>query len=168
MEISKILFATDFSAGSRQAAPYAADLAKRYGATLYILHVIQDIEKITEWYAPKVNLNELHKVMEEKSKQELQNCCTSGLGGYQKVEYKLVKGVPSEEILKFQQENNIGMIVIGTHSRTSTSKAEIFGTTADRVVKESSCPVLTVIPSEHPEENESTDPKICSEGEIRL
>ena len=69
MEIKNILFATDFSAASRKAAPYAADLAKRYAATLYILHVIQDIEKITEWYAPKVSLSELHKVMEEKSRQ---------------------------------------------------------------------------------------------------
>ena len=167
MEISKILFVTDFSAGSRIAAPYAADLAKRYEATLIVLHVIQDIEKITEWYAPKVNLNDLHKVMEEKARQELQNCCTSGLGGYKKVEYRLVKGVPSDEILKFQQENNIGLIVIGPHSHVSAAKAEIFGTTTDRVIKGASCPVLTVIPSEE-QLQESTDPKICSDGEIRL
>jgi len=167
MEIKNILFATDFSAASRKAAPYAADLAKRYAATLYILHVIQDIEKITEWYAPKVSLSELHKVMEEKSRQELLTCCKEGLDGYQKVEYRLIKGVPSEEILKFQQDNNVGLIVIGAHSSRSFGKAEMFGITADTLVKHALCPVLTVTISED-EIKESNDPKICSEGEIRL
>jgi nucleotide-binding universal stress UspA family protein len=167
MEINKILFATDFSAGSKQAAPYAADLAKRYGATLYILHVIQDVEKITEWYAPKVNLNELHKVMEERSNQELRNCCKDGLGGYQKVEYRLLKGHPGEEIVKFQKENDIGLVVMATHNRPAADQAEIFGSTAYNVVKGAHCPVLTVAPSEK-EAEESVDPKLCSDGEIRL
>jgi nucleotide-binding universal stress UspA family protein len=170
MEIKNILFATDFSAASKKAAPYAADLAKRYGATLYILHVIQDIEKITEWYAPKVSLSELHKVMEEKSRQELQNCCKDGLDGYEKVEYRLIKGMPSEEILKFQQQNHIGLIVIGAHSKKLSGRAEIFGITTDTLVKHSLCPVLTVTITDEEIEKikESTDPKICSDGEIRL
>lgn len=167
MEIKNILFATDFSAASTKALAYAADLAKRYGATLYILHVIQDIGKITEWYAPKVDLNELHKIMEEKSRRELLGCCKEKLNDYQKVEYRLIKGVPSEEILKFQQQNNIGLIVIGAHSKKSSGKAEIFGVTADMLVRHSRCPVLTVTVSEE-EIKESKDPKLCSDGEIRL
>ena len=170
MEIKNILFATDFSTASKKAASYAADLAKRYGATLYILHVIQDIEKITEWYAPKVSLSELHKVMEEKSRQELLNCCKDGLDGYEKVEYRLIKGVPAEEILKFQQNNNIGMIVIGVHGKKLSGKVDMFGITMDALINHSRCPVLTVTITDEEIEKmkESKDPKLCSDGEIRL
>lgn len=167
MEIKKILLATDFLTGSKHATVYAADLAERYGAKLYVVHVIQDVGKLTKWYAPKVNLNELKKTMEEKSKQELQNCCTLGLGGYQNVEYSLLVGVPHEEIVKFQQDNNIGLIVIGTNSRKEAGAKEVLGSTADRVVKFATCPVLTVVPTEE-EAPESIDPKLCSDGEIRF
>jgi len=167
MEIKKILLATDFLTGSKHATAYAADLAGRYGAKLYVVHVIQDVGKLTKWYAPKVNLNELKKTMEEKSKQELQNCCTLGLGGYKNVEYRLLTGVPHEEIVKFQQDNDIGLIVIGTNSRKEAGAKEVLGSTADRVVKFATCPVLTVVPTGE-EPPESTDPKLCSDGEIRF
>jgi len=43
MEIRKILFAADFSEGSSSSLPYAVDFAKRYGAKLYLVHVLFDI-----------------------------------------------------------------------------------------------------------------------------
>jgi len=50
MEIKSILFPTDFSEGSSQALQYAVDMTKRYGAKLYVVHVIYDIAKATGWY----------------------------------------------------------------------------------------------------------------------
>jgi nucleotide-binding universal stress UspA family protein len=167
MEIKKIVFATDFSAGSNYTAPYAAEMARKHGAKLYVIHVIQDMGKMTAWYAPKVNMKELEKTMEEKSKQELQLCCTAGFGDFKDVEYRLLKGVPYEQILKFQQENKADLIVIGTIGGHNTGKENAFGSTADRVVKSARCPVLTVsLPAK--ETAESTDPRLCSAGEIRL
>jgi nucleotide-binding universal stress UspA family protein len=144
MEIKKIIFATDFSAGSNYTAPFAAEMARRYGAKLYVIHVIQDMGKMTAWYAPKVNLNELRKTMEEKAQQELQLCCTTGFGDFKNVEYQLLKGAPYEQILKFQQDNKADLIVIGTIGGHNTGKENAFGSTADRVVKNARCPVLTV------------------------
>jgi len=164
--VNRALKYYSFLTGSAHATPYAADLAGRYGAKLYVVHVIQDAVKLTEWYAPKVNLSELKKSMEEKSKQELQQCCSLGLGGYKNVEYRLLTGIPHEETLKFQQDNKIDLIVIGTNSRKAAGSKEVFGSTGDRVVKFATCPVLTVMPtSEIPE---SKDPKLCSDGEIRF
>ncbi len=167
MDIKKILFATDFSEGAAHAIPYAVDMAKRYGAKLTIVHVLQDIEKITAWYAPKVNMDELHRTMEAKAKKELEHCCAGELKGYQDVEYRLLKGIAHEELLKFQRDNNIELIVIGTHSRKTLGKGAVFGSTADRVVKHARCPVLTVMPADE-EMPESKNAKLCSSGEIRL
>ena len=154
MEIKRILFATDFSATASKAVPYVADMTKRYGAKLYIVHVIQDIEKITEWYAPKVNMDELHKTMEAKALKELERYAKE-FGGYQDLEYRLLKGVPHEEILKFKRDNKIDLIILGTT-----------GSIADKIMKESRRPVLIVAPRE--EMTESMDPRLCSGGEIRL
>lgn len=167
MEIKKIVFATDFSAGSNYTAPYAADMARKFGAKLYVIHVIQDMGKMTSWYAPKVNMKELEKTMEEKSKQELQLCCTEGFGDFKNVEYRLLKGAPYEQILKFQQDNKADLIVIGIIGGHNTGKENAFGSTADRVVKNARCPVLTVsLPDKGTAE--SYDPRLCSAGEIRL
>jgi universal stress protein A len=57
--------------------------------------------------------------------------------------YYVIRGLPYEEILKFVKENNIDLIVIGTHGRTGIDRV-IFGSTAQRVVRHSPCPVLTV------------------------
>ncbi len=51
--------------------------------------------------------------------------------------------MPHEEILKFADENKINMIIIGSHSRKGLDRV-IFGSTAERVVRNSHCPVLTV------------------------
>ena len=167
MEIKKIVFATDFSAGSNYTAPYAAEMARKFGAKLYVIHVIQEMGEMTAWYAPKVNMNELQKTMEEKSRQELQICCTEGFGDFKNVEYRLLKGAPYEQILKFQQDNKADLIVIGTIGGHNTGKKNAFGSTADRVVKNARCPVLTVsLPAK--EAAESMDPRLCSAGEIRL
>ena len=167
MEIKKIIFATDFSAGSKYTAPYAAEMARKFGAKLYVIHVIQEMGKMTAWYAPKVNINELQKTMEEKSKQELQLCCTEGFGDFKNVEYQLLKGAPYEQILKFQEDNEVDLIVMGTIGGHNTGKENAFGSTADRVVKHAPCPVLTVSLPENGT-TESYDPRLCSDGEIRL
>lgn len=168
MEISRILFATDFSGGSVRASLYAADLARRYGAKLFIVHVIQDIAKMTEWYAPKVSMAEVGRVMQEKAMKELEKSCAGLLVGYKEVERRLLIGEPHEEIVKFQKENDIELTVIGTHGMRGGGREIIFGSTADRVLKNSGCPVLAVTPERIEEEKESTDAKICSGGtEIR-
>jgi len=168
VEIRTILFATDFSEVSVKANPYAADLTKRYGAKLFIVHVIQDIAKMTEWYAPNVSMTEVKKVMQEKAMKELEKTCTEELAGYRDVERRLLIGEPHEEIVRFQREHSIELTIIGTHGIRGGGKKIIFGSTADRVLKNSRCPVLAVTPEMH-EEKESTDVRICSGGtEIRL
>lgn len=143
MEIKSILFPTDFSEGSANAVPYVVDLTKHYGARLFVVHVIYDIAKATGWYIPHVNIDELYKDMERNAKKECERWCAEELRGYKEVEYHILKGVPQEEILKFADEKRIDLIVMGTHSRKGLDRI-IFGSTAERVVRSSRCPVLTV------------------------
>ncbi len=143
MKIERILFPTDFSEGSYYALPYAVDLARFYNARLYILHVIYDVVKVTGWYVPHVPIEELYKDMTEHAWKEMERCCIEETRGLQNVEKMVIKGIPSDEILRYASEEKIDMIVMGTQGRTGIDRI-IFGSTAEKVVKRAPCPVLTV------------------------
>lgn len=143
MEIKRILFPTDISEGSAHAVPFVTDLTKHYGAKLYIIHVMYDVARATGWYVPHISMDELYRDIEANAVKEIEKCCVEDLRGYKNIEYKVLKGVPHEEILKFAEENAIDLIIMGTHSRKGLDRV-IFGSTAERVVRHAPCPVLTV------------------------
>lgn len=143
MELKRILLATDFSAGSDVAVPYALDLARRYGATIYLMHVIYDIERELSWYPTQVRLDDYYKDMEASANEEFRRLVEGRLENYGKVECVLLRGIPDQEILKYAEENAMDLIVMGTHGRKGLDRV-FFGSTASTVIKQAGCPVLSV------------------------
>ena len=143
MEIKKILFPTDFTEGALAALPHAVDLAKSYKATLCLLHVIYDMSMATGLNIPHVSVDALYDEMEKDAKKELENFGGEFREGLKDVECSVVRGVPYEEILKFAKEKGVDLIVMGTQGRSGLDRV-IFGSTAEKVVRNSDCPVLTV------------------------
>ncbi|MFA6053773.1 MAG: universal stress protein [Thermodesulfovibrionales bacterium] len=143
MEIKSILFPTDFSEGSAEALKYAVEFANRYGAKLYVLHVIYDIAKASGWYVPHVSMDAIYKDIQEGAKKELDNFGVNELGGLKNIERLVRTGVPYQEIINCAVKNKIDMIIIGTHGRTGIDRI-LFGSTAAQVVRNAPCPVLTV------------------------
>ncbi len=143
MEIKSIIFPTDFSEGSSQALQYAVDLTKKYGAKLYVVHVIYDIAKATGWYVPHVSMDQMYKDIQEGAKKELERFGVEELGGVKNIERTVLTGVPHEEIINFAKKNKIDLIIMGTHGRKGIDRI-LFGSTAAQVVRFAPCPVLTV------------------------
>ncbi len=143
MEIKKILFPTDFSEGSNNALPYAADMVKHYGAKLYVFHVIHDIAEATGWYVPHVSMSEVYKDIESNAKKEIERYGLEEFRGIKDIERVVVKGIPYEEIVRFAKDNKIDLIVMSTHGRKGLDRV-IFGSTAERVVRDAPCPVFSV------------------------
>lgn len=143
MEIKRILFPTDFSDGALNALPYALDMAKSYGAKLYLLHVIYDIATASGLHIPHISVDEMYKELDASARKELEKFGLEQRRVLKDVEHTVIRGVPYEEILKFAQEKNIDLIVMGTHGRKGLDRV-LFGSTAERVVRNASCPVLTV------------------------
>lgn len=145
MLIKNILFPTDFSEGALHALPYALDMAKDYSAKLYMLHVIYDVSTASGLYVPHISFDEMYSDLEKSAQKELEKF------GYEKlkelknveVEYKVMRGIPYEVILKFAEETNIDLIVIGTHGRKGLDHF-LFGSTAEKIIRYARCPVLTV------------------------
>lgn len=143
MEIKKILFPTDFSEGSGTAIPILTEMVRKFGAKLYIVHVIYDIARTTGWYVPHMSMDEMYKDMETAAKKEIERVCVEELRGYKDIERIVLRGIPDEEVLKFVKEQGIDMIVMGTHGRKGLDRV-LFGSTASKVVRSAICPVLTV------------------------
>lgn len=143
MKIETILLPTDFSSGSDLAARYAADLASQYGAELVVIHVFFDVIEGTSWYAPQIPLRDLSAEVEDSARKQLERFITANFQGTSKVRSKVVRGMADQEILKAATDEKVDLIVIGTHGRTGLNRV-LFGSTAEKVVRSATCPVLTV------------------------
>jgi len=143
MQIKTILFPTDFSHGARAAMDYALSLAQDYQAKLVLLYVIQDIS-IAEWYIPSsISAADLVEDMQKSAEREMDKWGAEAEKKVSGVERMVRRGVPFVEIVGTAKERKADLIVIGTHGRTGIDHM-LFGSTAEKVVRKSPCPVLTV------------------------
>lgn len=141
-EINNILFATDFSDSSHSAADYAITLAKLTGAQLHVLHVINELDEHQRVMIPSEAFQLLEKEVEIQAVKELHRFCREQAGDLVTTSHALV-GTPFLKILETGENVNADMIVMGTHGRTGMEHV-IVGSTAERVVRRSTIPVLTV------------------------
>lgn len=153
MNIERILFPTDFSEGSASALQAAVDIAKRYNAKLYIIHVIYDVMRAAESHIPHVSMDKIFREMSEWATEAIDKSYVEEIRGVPGVEKKILNGVPYEEIIKFAENEKIDLIVIGTVGRSRLERF-IFGSTAERVVRRAPCPVMTVRIPEHRKKNQ--------------
>lgn len=137
MKYKKILFATDFSSASEAALKYATALARDSGAKLIILHV----EELPMPYAG----GEMYFPETEFPNPELQTILSAVVPSDKNVayEHKLVLGVPAQDIVQTAIEEQVDLIVLGTHGRTGIKRV-LMGSVAESVIRHATCPVLTL------------------------
>jgi universal stress protein A len=142
--IKTILVPTDFSEASRQALRYACSLADAVGASLHILHVMENpyfAGGYMEVYAPP---QEYFEQVEEQARKGLEAALTDG--ERQKYRAILVRrsGSPANEILSYLRERgDIDLVVMATHGRGGVSRL-MMGSVADKIVRAAPCPVVTI------------------------
>ena len=148
ISMKRILVPTDFSENSRQAARYACELAKKFDSQIDLLHVIESpVMAMPSPGAPLPEefLADAEKDAARRMEQWIKNEQTElGLDVTQTV----LRGAPFLEIVKFADEQNSDLIVIGTHGRTGLVHA-LIGSVAEKVVRKAPCPVLSVRPEGH-------------------
>ena len=143
VNIKKILCPVDYSVSSSEAMKYAAHIAGEEGAKVYLLHVI-DVrsyghESPLDIEMPKPSSENLERIKKELVEDLFQEKGGKGVD----VEGMVVMGKPVEEILKVAKEQEMDLIVMGTHGRTGIPHV-IVGSVAENVVRKAPCPVLTV------------------------
>ncbi len=145
--VKRILMATDFSAYSREALDYAVYLAQNLDAELHLLHAFEPPFFSHTGVSPSVQ-HEVQKWIVENKKEAseaLQTLAKEIQSQGVKVSAIFKEGPPFLEILKAAEEISAHLIILGTHGRTGLPHV-LMGSVAERVVRKSSCPVLTVRP----------------------
>ena len=131
-KVRNILYATDFSADSLAAAPYALSFAEKFGARLTLLHIM---EKISESPYLDAQLARVH--LNDLVPREFYFSNAS--------ESVVKSGSPGEVILNIAADSASDLIVIGARGAGALARLKThFGSIAHKVVAHASCPVLTV------------------------
>jgi nucleotide-binding universal stress UspA family protein len=141
----KVLFCTDFSENSDYAFEFAFGIAKRDDGLLYILHVIPRIpnQEMLKTYVPMDTWVNIQKDLEREMDDSYKEHYTEKIEDA--VRYKLVtkSGRENEEILKFAKDEEVDIIVVGTHGRTGIDHV-FFGSVAEKILRESPFPVFVI------------------------
>lgn len=134
MNTKKILVPTDFSHTGETALEYAASLAKEQGAKLLIVHV-QEL--------PRVYAGDMYYGIAEPSTEEVMSMLrdVKPTDPQVSVEYRLLSGDPAEAVVRLSDEEDVDMIVVGSHGRTGFSRA-LMGSVAESIVRKAHCPVV--------------------------
>lgn len=138
-----ILFATDFSESSDHAFQYALSLARKFESRLGIIHVISEPVDLRGFYVPHISFDKLEEEIEQGALKMMEKFCRTHTKDYPKVESFVVPGIPYDEIIKKGVEISADLIVVGTHGRTGLDHV-LFGSTAEKVVRKSTIPVMTI------------------------
>jgi len=140
--IRKILVPIDFSEPSRKALPHTRELANRFDSEIVILHVRTP-------YADDPNRPELRFLDEGKYQawtEEQVDRLSKEIEEHHRVSTRIIRDIsPASGILEYldADSNEIDFVVMGTHGRSALGHF-FLGSVAEKVVRHSPCPVLTV------------------------
>lgn len=145
-EVKKVLVPVDFSDNSQKVFGAAVNVAKKFGAELVCLYVVQNFyEDYDGFFMPQMPILQFHEEMqasaEKKMSQFMEENFPQDLVGSSTV----LAGDVGEEIAAFAAGEKIDLIVMGTHGFKGLDRV-LFGSVASQVVKTAPCPVLTVNP----------------------
>jgi nucleotide-binding universal stress UspA family protein len=149
IDLHRILVPTDFSKHSQNALSYGAAFAEKFGATLYLLHVVKDLAlfipdaiTVTPPISPPVD--QLTAAVRGALDRLIADNQLGRLGARAEVR----EGSPFYEIIRFARDQNIDLIVMGTHGHSGLAHV-LMGSVTEKVVRKAPCPVLTVRHPEH-------------------
>jgi nucleotide-binding universal stress UspA family protein len=143
ISLKTILMATDYSRPAEKAAGYARALARRFGATLEMVHVVDASRVPTD--AGEAARKPLDDSPLTGSKDLEKFLCTFLDGGVQTKSFSIESADPARGLLETAQRRHSDLIVAGTQSKSMVGKL-LLGSTAESLIRSAECPVLTVGP----------------------
>ncbi|MBM3225502.1 MAG: universal stress protein [Candidatus Tectomicrobia bacterium] len=145
-----ILVAIDFSDLSPTVMAYASSLATACEARLIVLHVVHDLSYFTGIYHTNTPLPELQQQLEAEAHERLDALCQSQLSSALSYEALVVTGRPMVEIQQIIRQYAVDCLVLGAHS-TDKPEHQLFGSTAERLLQYTICPIFMVPPRQSSE-----------------
>ncbi len=144
-KVQKILFPIDFAANFETMLPWVSTFADKFGATVYVVFVTQDLSNFSTFYVPHGNIQTFQQEALDSARKRMAAAKQEFFSKFPKLETRVELGSPAEKILELAKKEKIDLIIMGAHGRKGLERA-IFGSVADKVVQNAPCPVLTIHP----------------------
>jgi nucleotide-binding universal stress UspA family protein len=148
--LSRILAPTDFSPSSDAALDYATMLAQRLGASLHVLHVIEEPDVAGGW-GSEIFVSELprmREVAQQDAERRLRAIAAANEQSRLEMSTEIADGRAARTIVDIARRRQIDLIVMGTHGRSGFVRL-LLGSVTEKVLRTASCPVLAVRTIEH-------------------
>jgi len=157
LKVEKVLVPVDFSDSSRKAFYIALKIARTFDAEVYALHVVEPIAAFDSGEDMDRHAEEVARV-EDGVRRRVNDLFEEG--GLQEVDRRKVfievrAGKPYMEVLRFAYQNNVDLIVMGSHGYEGV-KHMLLGSETERVVRRAHCLVLTVKPDDYEVDSDIT------------
>jgi nucleotide-binding universal stress UspA family protein len=144
ISLKNVLFATDFSATSEAAFPYAAAICRRFGGTLHLAHTLSEASLVLMGGGVDyVSMGPLYDDAEAAAKEKLAQIAARVEG----IAHRLYvgRGPVWNSLAGVVTQNAIDLLVVGTHGRSGLGKL-LLGSVAEDILRHAACPVVTVGP----------------------
>jgi len=143
IRLKRILVGCDFSPDSDLAFQHALSLAQEFEADLHLAHVIEPSVSSELLIPDKALSAEIQRGLHQRFTEKLITMIPEDARNWCTPETCILEGQPYEALIKYAETNAMDMIVLGVRGH-GLVKTLFLGSTTDRVVRQSACPVLSV------------------------
>jgi nucleotide-binding universal stress UspA family protein len=143
-----ILFPTDFTPHARSALKYAAAFARHGRGRVVLLSVQTGQVPANLMTMPERLLEDDETQWLRQLRGQVKDLLTDPLFDGLEVEPVIVEGEPAHEIATAVRDYDIDLVTVVTHGRRGLARA-LWGSTAEEIIAEAPCPVLTIRPPQH-------------------
>jgi nucleotide-binding universal stress UspA family protein len=141
-EIKKILYPVELSPISEKIVDHVAFWVEKFGAEVHVIHVVPNpTDYATPYFSEWILLKTKAELLQEAERQ-LAAFCDAHLP---QAKVSVLMGDPVEEIVNYVRKNGISLVIMGTHGRKGLDRV-VLGSVANRVVRRSPVPVVTINP----------------------
>ncbi len=146
-KLQKIICALDLSEHSKTVAEYACMLAKAMNASIVAVYAAPTLTQYTGFHVPPNTIDSFVGEIVSGAEKAMAQFVSENFEGVE-TKAEVVVGYAAEEILEIAAKEEADLIVMGPHGRKGIDRI-LFGSVAERVVKNSHLPVLTIRPSDN-------------------
>jgi nucleotide-binding universal stress UspA family protein len=148
--INRILVTGGATRYFRKALQYGISLSRRYGAEIYILHVVHNPFGYEGFNLPMISLDKEYENLIKKAKNELDDIVAEEKAKGLPIQSLIMEGEPAKEIMKVIEEKNIDLLIMLAHKESRLEHLEsrlerlIFGRSYEALIRKMPCPILLV------------------------
>ncbi len=142
-QISRIVVPIDFSEYSKKAFRYAIDLAQTFDAEMILVYVVEPIIYPADFSFGQLALPSMERELQDRGREQLDTLIKKEVPEGISARSVIRSGKPFVEIIQTANDEQADLIIIATHGHSGIEHA-LFGSTAEKVVRKSVCPVLSI------------------------